>query len=83
MTNADTIKFEAYNIYEMRYIGDSSLKPHYICIGRTAKMASFQRFQEPNSEVIKRKIKEHDGCEYVLKGSYSMAPVINAKRIVG
>ena len=77
------IKFEEGNIYQMSYIGDSELKPHYICIKRTAKTATFQLFQNPDSEPIRRKINNHDGVEYILKGSYSMAPVIRANKIVG
>lgn len=77
------IKFEEWNIYQMRYIGDSELKPKYICVGRSEKMASFQSFQNPNSKVIKRRIKIHNGVEYIVNGSYSMAPSIHADKVVG
>lgn len=78
-----TIKtFEAGNIYEMRFIGDSDLRVKFICVKRTATSVTFERFQKP-SEVIKRKIKVWDGSEYIVDGSYSMAPSIYAKNIVG
>ena len=78
-----TIKtFEAGNIYEMGFIGDSELKVKFICVKRTAKNATFERFQNPG-DAITRRIKVWDGSEYVLDGSYSMAPSIYAKNIVG
>ncbi len=83
MKNANnTPKFEAWNIYEMRYIGDADLKTQWICVKRTAKTVTFERFQ--STEKITKRIKfDHDGGEYILKGTYSMAPSIYAKRIVG
>jgi hypothetical protein len=78
-----TIKtFEAGNIYEMRFIGDSDLRVKYICVKRTATSVTFERFQKPG-DVVKRKIKVWDGSEYIVDGSYSMAPSIYAKNIVG
>ena len=74
--------FEANKIYQMRFIGDSDLKVNYLCVGRTAKRATFQKVGS-TSEVIKRGVKVHGGTEYVLEGSYSMSPCIKASRIVG
>lgn len=75
-----TTKFEIGKTYEMSFIGDSNLKPRFTCIGRTEKTAKFQRVN--SSETLSRKIKVYSGSEYVLEGSYSMAPSINAKRVV-
>ncbi len=77
------IKFEEGNIYQMRFIGDSDLRPEYICTKRTAKTATFEQFGRPNAETISRRIKTYDGVEYVLDGSYSMAPSIRADKVVG
>lgn len=75
-------KFEANKTYEMSYIGDSELRPKWLCVKRTAKTATFQR-PDDESEKMTRRIKiDSEGNEYVLQGSYSMAPCINAKRIV-
>lgn len=76
------VKFEEGNIYEMRFIGDADLKPHYICVKRTAKTATFERFKNPQDS-IKRKINFHNGVEYIKEGGYSMAPTIYADKIVG
>jgi hypothetical protein len=77
----ETTKFETGNIYEMRFITDSELKPKFICIKRTDKTITFQRFK--GEEIITKKIRIHDNEEYILAGSYSMAPVIKASRLVG
>jgi len=74
--------FEVSSVYQMRFITDSDLKPKYIVLKRTAKTVTFQKFQSPNSEKITRKInKDHKGIEYIVNGSYSMAPSISAKHI--
>ena len=81
---ATTIKFEEGNIYEMRFIGDSDLRPQWICTKRTAKTVTFERFK--STESITRRVKMssgHTNYEYILDGSYSMAPSINADKIVG
>jgi hypothetical protein len=75
-----TTKFDINNIYEMKFIGDSDLRPQWICIKRTLKTVTMQRFQ--GSEKITRRIKQYNGCEYILEGSYSMAPSIYAKNII-
>ena len=77
----ETIKFETGNVYEMSFIGDSNLRPQYICVKRTEKSVTFEKFPTA-SEVITRKIKVWDNTEYILDGSYSMAPSIKASRIV-
>lgn len=74
--------FEAGNIYSMHFIGDSNLKPEFICTKRTAKTATFQRFKS-KQEPITRKVKQYNGIEYILEGNYSMAPSIYADNIVG
>jgi hypothetical protein len=81
MENQNT-KFEVGNIYEMSFIGDSNLRPQYICVKRTAKTVTFEKFQNP-SDSITRRIKNHDGREYILQGSYSMSPGIYSHRVVG
>jgi hypothetical protein len=73
--------FETGNIYQMTFIGDSDLRPEFICVKRTDKSATFERFQNP-SEKITRRIKVWDGSEYVLEASYSMAPCIKASNLV-
>ena len=73
--------FEVGNIYEMRFIGDFELRPHFICTKRTPKTASFKGLN--TGEIINRRIKISDEGEYVVDGSYSMAPTIRAKRVVG
>jgi len=75
-------KFEANNIYEMRFIGDSELKVPMICIKVTEKTASFQYYKKINQGTITKKIKNNNGNEYVLTASYSMAPVINSKNLI-
>lgn len=75
-----TTQFETGNVYEMTFIGDSNLRPQWICINRTAKTVTFERFK--GTESMTRRIKEWDGCEYILDGSYSMAPQIKATRLV-
>jgi hypothetical protein len=77
----ETVKFETGNVYEMSFIGDSNLRPQYICVKRTDKSVTFEKFPTA-SEVITRKIKVWDNTEYILEGSYSMAPSIKASRIV-
>lgn len=82
MENANNItRFETGNIYEMRYIGDSELRPQWICIKLTAKTATFKSLTY--DEVISRRIKTHGGTQYILKGTYFNAPCIKATRVVG
>lgn len=74
--------FEVGNIYEMRFITDSDLRPKFICVKRTAKTVSFERFKSPTDKMTRR-IKESAGVEYILHGNYSMAPIIRATNVVG
>ncbi len=74
-------QFKAGNIYEMRYIGDSNLRPQWICVKRTAKTVTFERYMKKES--ITRRIKTYNGVEYINEGNYSMAPSIQADKIVG
>ena len=76
-----TVKFEKGSIYSMNFIGDSNLKPEFICIKRTAKTATFEKFK--GTERLMRKIKVYDNVEYILQGNYSMAPSIRANKMVG
>ena len=76
-----TVKFEIGNIYEMRFITDSELKPQFICTKLTKTQATFERFMNPNDRITK-KIKVYDNVEYIVTDSYSLAPVIKANRIV-
>jgi hypothetical protein len=76
------IAFETGNIYQMNFIGDSELKPQYICVKTTGKTATFERFRNP-SDKITRKIKVWDNVEYIVDRSYSMAPSIYADKVVG
>lgn len=76
-------KFEEGNIYEMHFIGDSQLKPQFICVKRTEKMVTLERFKSPEDSITRRIKIDSDGFEYILEGSYSMAPSINCKRVVG
>ena len=80
--NTEMTKFEIGNIYEMSFIGDSDLRPKFICVAITKTTATFERFKNP-SESIKRKIKVYDNVEYIIDGNYSMAPIIKASRVVG
>lgn len=74
----ETLKFEAGKKYEMSFIGDSDLKVVFECISRTAKTAKFKNKHESFS----KKIKVYDNEEYVMYGSYSMAPAIHSKKIL-
>ena len=73
-------KFELGQTYNMTFIGDSNLKVPYKCVKLTAKTATFT--SPKNGETITRRIKKgyYDGVEYVLEGSYSMAPCISADK---
>ena len=80
MTNSTT--FETGNIYQMRFVTDSQLRPEFICMDRTPKTATFYAIK--GNDVIKRKIRiDSEGFEYIVDGSYSMAPSINSKKVVG
>lgn len=77
-----TTKFETGNIYRMTFIGDSNLKADFICVNRTEKTVTFERFKN-SKEVLKRKINNYNGVEFIKEGNYSMAPTIYANKIVG
>ena len=79
-----TREFEVNSVYEMRYIGDSDLRVEYIVIKRTAKTITFDRFKHPLLERFSRRVRlDSEGREYIVDGSYSMAPSISAKNISG
>ncbi len=71
-----TQKFNIGKIYEMRFITDSNLTVKFVCVKRTEKSATFQSVDK--KEVLNRRIKVWDNCEYILEGNYSMAPSIKA-----
>jgi len=73
--------FEVHSVYAKSSIVDSQSKTKFICLKRTAKTVTFQKFQQPNSEKITRMIQSYNGVEYISFGSYSMAPSISAKDI--
>lgn len=75
------VRFETGNIYWMQFVGDADLRPQYICIHRTAKFATFQKFQ--GGETIRRKIEVFRGRERISYASYSMAPSIWADHVAG
>jgi hypothetical protein len=77
----DIKKFAVGSVYEKRFIGDSDLKVKYKCTQRTASTATFQSVTR-SSEVITRKIKISGDSEYIVDGSYSMAPAIYASSLV-
>ena len=78
----DLIKrFEVGNIYEMRFIGDSDLKVAFICTKRTPKTVRLEAVK--SKEILNRKIKNSEIEEYILEGSYSMAPSIRAGKVIG
>lgn len=88
-TETKVIKFEPGNIHYMSYIGDSNLKPKWICTKRTAKTVTFDTILKEganfkiNQETITRKIRIYNGEEYIVEGCYSMAPSIHAKKVIG
>jgi len=79
---SDLVKFKEGNIYEMRFVTDSDLKVPYICVKRTEKTIYLERFKEP-SDKLTRRVKTYNGEEFVVAGSYSMAPSIYASRVIG
>jgi len=81
MKDLNTI-FEAGDIYEMTFVTDHQLRPHFLCTKRTAKTAWFKAIDR--NETLRRRIKtDTEGNEYIVEGGYSMAPTINSKRVVG
>jgi hypothetical protein len=78
----DLIKFETGNVYALNFIGDADLKPLWICTAITKTTATFERFQSKQKEIIKKKIRIHDGSEYIKYDNYSMAPTIYANKII-
>jgi hypothetical protein len=78
----ETLRFETGNIYQMRFITDSDLLVNYICTKRTDKTVSFERYMNA-TEVITKKIKVYNNEEYIVTGSYSMAPSIKSSNLVG
>lgn len=71
--------FEVGTVYTMGYVGDSQLKPQFICTKRTAKTVTFEEFK--GTETLTRRIKEYNKVEFIREGSYSMAPSIYADKV--
>lgn len=69
--------FETGSTYIMTFIGDSELKPKFVCVKRTAKTATFKDVHD--GEVITRKIRNYTGYETITLGNYSMAPGISSE----
>ena len=76
-----TTKFETGNIYEMTFITDSDLRVKFICVHRTAKTVTLERFQ--GTERLTRRVFNHDNVEYIKYDTYSLAPVIKSSKLVG
>ena len=76
-----TTKFETGNIYEMTFITDSDLKVKFICVYRTAKTVTLERFQ--GTERLTRRVFNYDNVEYIKYDTYSLAPVIKSSKLVG
>ena len=72
--------FNPGSVYEMSFIGDSNLRPQFVCVKRTAKTATFKAID--SNETLKRRVKVYDNSEFVLDGNYSMSPRIKASRKV-
>jgi len=82
-TQAEVIRFEVGNIYELRFVGDHNVRPQYICTKRTALSVSFEEFNSPHAPKLTKRFKIHNGHEYITAGNYSMAPIIRADKVVG
>jgi hypothetical protein len=74
--NMEILKFIPGKNYQMKFITDSDLKVPFVCVARTEKTVHLEN--KKSGEIIKRKVKVYDNTEYVLAGSYSMAPSIKA-----
>ena len=78
--NNPTTNFEVNSVYQMRFIGDSDLRPEWICSKLTKTTATFERIGSVES--ITRKIRTYEGADYIVEGNYSMAPSIQADKKV-
>lgn len=72
-----TATFTIGSTYEMTFIGDSELRPKFICTKRTPKTVTFKDLHD--GEVITRKVRNYTGYETITLGSYSMAPGISSE----
>ena len=77
-----TTKFEVDCIYTMSFIGDSELKPKWFCAKRTDKTITFERFKNKDESITRRIKVDSLGDEYIVDGTYSMAPVISSRNEV-
>ena len=71
-------KFEAGKTYAMAWNCDEDRVSHHRVIRRTAKSI----WVEFAGEIVRRSVKVWDGSEYILAGSYSMAPWLRAENPV-
>jgi len=72
----ENLKFITGKTYFEKFIGDADLKVEWLCISRTDKTVKFLNKQR--DEIIKRKINEYQGTEYIRYGNYSMSSSIYA-----
>jgi hypothetical protein len=78
-----TTKFETGNVYEMRFVTDAYLIAKYICVKRTDKTVTFERFNcDYSYDAITKKIKVYNNAEYIVLGNYSMAPSIKSTNLI-
>ena len=76
MTNAI---FQAGNTYSGRFIGDADAVFQVQILARTAKTVTVMG---PQGMAKHRVSRDYEGGEYIKPfGSYSMAPICNAKRL--
>ena len=74
------IQFEIGKTYGCRSICDSNCIFEYEVLNRTAKQVTLRNWQ---GEIVRRGVQVDNGEEFCRpEGSYSMAPVIRAGRMV-
>lgn len=77
------VKFEVGKEYFCTSACDHTCTWIFKVISRTQKTVKIQQASNHPEEIVSRRIKDDGDSEYVLPfGSYSMAPVLNAKRAI-
>lgn len=80
-TTEVTTKFEVGQTYVMRWVTDSTLRSLYTVLARTAKTVTIE---SADGKVSQHRVTVFEGTERVMPfGRYSMAPVLNAERVLG
>jgi hypothetical protein len=79
MTNK---KFQSGRVYKMGFIGDAELFTYWFCEYRRGKFCGLVACSNSSESIRKKVHTDDDGNEYVNHGSYSMAPVIRAEKVV-